>query len=224
MGGATWPCEARLLFIRHAQAEAKGGREGVSKRDPNLSAHGYRQAELLCQRLRDTEGAAGLVVICSPMRRCLHTAAPVAAGNGALLAGGRAVCQALLCEHGNSPGDFSAADVAMAFPQLFGADTTHHVAMHGFGGKASGDTPERAAAAAAWLKRECGQQVSKAAYAVFSHQTFLDALLQILVRGSAGQWEYGSPEFRFQNTAVTELRIGPAGTRVMYRNDSSHLR
>ncbi|CAK0817357.1 unnamed protein product [Prorocentrum cordatum] len=106
-GGAAWPCEARLPrrpVLRHAQAEAKGSREGAAKPGPGPVAT-WAQAGGAAVRAAAPRGGGGRARgdLGGPMRRCLHTAAPVAADGCALLAESRAVCQALLCEHGNAP-------------------------------------------------------------------------------------------------------------------------
>eukprot|EP00928_Gymnodinium_smaydae_P033586 TRINITY_DN24016_c0_g1_i1.p1 TRINITY_DN24016_c0_g1~~TRINITY_DN24016_c0_g1_i1.p1 ORF type:complete len:332 (+),score=77.83 TRINITY_DN24016_c0_g1_i1:53-997(+) len=241
---ASWPREATLLFVRHAQALASKERAGVDVRNPRLSTLGEEQARRLAAHLRSRPGFQGLEIVCSPMRRCLFTAAPFldpslvlppgapAAAARSACAGRRTVCLATICEHGNAPSDFSAAAIAEEFPAFFGASSgDHEVAFSGFAGApgaAEGaaevtETRARAEAAAAWLLRDCAERVWSCPVAVVSHQTFLDCLLQILLDGDASAWEYGCPKYRFQNTGVYEVAVGPRGARLVRQNDTQHL-
>ncbi|CAE8615022.1 unnamed protein product, partial [Polarella glacialis] len=206
--GRAWRHEGRLLFIRHAAAEAGSSRVGLSVRDPGLSDKGQDQAKRLAEQLQLQESARGLEVVCSPMRRCLATAAPLAALSSGPSQGRRAVCHALLCEHGNDPCDFAAASVAEYAPGLFGSGAGRQTEFVGFGVARSvtgppWDTPSRAEAAVAWLMNDNAKHGSArtASVAVFSHQTFLDCVLNILLGGGTGSaWQYGTIKYKFQNT------------------------
>eukprot|EP00811_Abedinium_folium_P035605 NODE_8384_length_1499_cov_5.917638.p1 GENE.NODE_8384_length_1499_cov_5.917638~~NODE_8384_length_1499_cov_5.917638.p1 ORF type:complete len:326 (+),score=65.86 NODE_8384_length_1499_cov_5.917638:67-978(+) len=232
--------EWRLLFLRHARAQAKSERLGDESRDPGLAGEGHVQAERTADWLRNDVGQA-IHVFCSPMRRCLLTANPLAvcADAGGVLCS--ATCHAALCEHNNDPADFDAAAIACEFPELLGGTALHKVAFHGFGDGpgAYGDTAVRAAAMAGWLANEVRTMtlsgiggtgsVSSSAIVIVSHQTFLDCLLQVIVMGDASIWEYGAPKFKLANAGITELRVGPVGAdlvpiaRVSRYNVTEHL-
>ena len=69
-----------MLLMRHAQSEwnQEFGRTRVDPgmSDPSLTAMGIRQAQAAAERLALLEMVA---VVSSPYRRCLHTAAVIAA-------------------------------------------------------------------------------------------------------------------------------------------------
>merc|ERR1712113_36842 len=138
-------------------------------------------------------GEESLDVVCSPMERCIRTALPLLGHGSGKRANqihmGRAVCHALICEHGNNPSDFSPDRIAEAFPTFFGQSAVHELSFLGFTHDA--DTIVRATATAEWLRDETqARRWRSPVVAIFSHQTFLDCLLQILVDGTAQVWKY----------------------------------
>jgi probable phosphoglycerate mutase len=74
MNGVT-----RLLLIRHGATTLSAEDRFAGAVDVDISAEGRRQAERLGQRLADDRIAA---VYCSPLRRCVDTAACVARPHG----------------------------------------------------------------------------------------------------------------------------------------------
>eukprot|EP00927_Polykrikos_kofoidii_P074170 TRINITY_DN70142_c0_g1_i1.p1 TRINITY_DN70142_c0_g1~~TRINITY_DN70142_c0_g1_i1.p1 ORF type:complete len:261 (+),score=40.33 TRINITY_DN70142_c0_g1_i1:63-845(+) len=230
--GPPWSWTGRVIFVRHAQAMASKERSAENRRDPWLSDTGTDQARRLAERLCCEESS--LDVICSPMRRCLLTATPLVAAADELdvecpLNGQRAVCHALFCEHGNDPCAFKARSIAASFPALFGGtELQHEVEFESFDScdaLLSADTRCRAVEAAAWLRSYAEERGEIArTIAVFCHQTFMDCLLQVLIDGSAKDWEYGSPVYKFHNTGVTEVRCESSGVTVVRKNDIQHLK
>mmetsp|Transcript_139729 Transcript_139729/g.260619 ORF Transcript_139729/g.260619 Transcript_139729/m.260619 type:complete len:277 (-) Transcript_139729:14-844(-) len=223
---ASWPCEVRFLFIRHAQAQPGRERVGPEKKDPRLSDTGEEQARKLAGRLQRDWGG-GLEVVCSPMARCIRTALPLTQGRN-IIAGRRRVCHALLCEHGNDPKDFFSRNIADTYPELFGStgfEPAREVSFVGFD-STEVETRQRATSIAKWLCAECSRrpQWQEVPVAVFCHQTFLDCLMQIIVDGDASQWAYGSTRFSFQNTGITEVVVSPQGVNMCKNNDWLHLR
>jgi len=240
----------RLLFIRHGEAEKKGNRSGRSLKDPKLSPIGEQQACAVASRLLREEADAGFDIVCSPMERCLRTAYPLVCAPNAgtkMLSGHRALCHALFCEHGNDPASFEASRIAGEFPHMFGDSSSHEIEFLGFGDDArfsnvardkAGDevgnrTISRAEHCADWLmsyvldRQQCTSGSAATVIAVFCHQTFLDCLLHVLVDGRADGWEYGSPQYKFQNTGLTELRVaqkpeGRLSVTVHRQNDCTH--
>ena len=97
-----------LEFVRHARSEAQELRrqagEGHSLRDAAVSASGKKQAELLAKSMRVPQEATVLVVA-SPLRRALETAALLRKGPAlaSTLHGRKVVAHPGLAEHGDLP-------------------------------------------------------------------------------------------------------------------------
>jgi broad specificity phosphatase PhoE len=106
----------RLLLVRHAQSANNVGSDEARERflgdperilaesertrvpDPELSAAGFEQAELLANALAPMLRGDRTLLVSSPMRRALLTAAPLAARAG--LERERFLCQGDLFEVG----------------------------------------------------------------------------------------------------------------------------
>mmetsp|Transcript_43722 Transcript_43722/g.103249 ORF Transcript_43722/g.103249 Transcript_43722/m.103249 type:complete len:272 (+) Transcript_43722:84-899(+) len=217
----------RILFVRHAQAEAKSERKGSSLNDPGLSPLGSEQA----RKLAASWNSAGykLDIVCSPMERCLRTAQPLF--DSPVVENRRIVCHALLCEHGNMPRDFSQQRITTAIPQLLqdqaipgcGISESEFLAFDSI----DVSTLSRATRIADWLRsqvRSWYKDAPRQTLAVFSHQTLLDCLLRILVDGDGSKWSYGDIKFRFANTGVYEVHLNDKGAVVKDANNTAHLK
>mmetsp|Transcript_69691 Transcript_69691/g.130055 ORF Transcript_69691/g.130055 Transcript_69691/m.130055 type:complete len:261 (+) Transcript_69691:85-867(+) len=211
----------RLLFVRHAQAEAKSARQGEAVADPGLSATGLAQAEQLAARWRNL--GYNLDIVCSPMQRCLRTAAPLF--ETPVAKGRRVLCHALLCEHGNNPADFSPERIVTALP-LLKEPTEFSSNFVGFD-ISDECTLSRATQMARWIRdqvREWYRDLPRQTLAIVSHQTILDCLLRILLDGTGSEWAYGNIKFKFANTGVYEVLLSDKGAELQDRNSTAHLK
>jgi len=76
-----------LFCVRHGNALPSSERTEAQKADPPLSTKGHGQAQDLKERImpRLSEAEAknsAIVMVSSPMQRCLHTALPTASAKG----------------------------------------------------------------------------------------------------------------------------------------------
>jgi len=74
---------ARIYLVRHGESEANREGRYQGRRDSPLSSLGHRQTAALATALSSSNAAC---VVSSPLRRCVETAVPVAAGLGVALA------------------------------------------------------------------------------------------------------------------------------------------
>mmetsp|Transcript_119435 Transcript_119435/g.337959 ORF Transcript_119435/g.337959 Transcript_119435/m.337959 type:complete len:353 (-) Transcript_119435:71-1129(-) len=233
----------RLVVVRHARSENKDRGDSEASPDPGLTEHGHAQAEALGSRLADElGGASGVVVVSSPAKRCLLTIKPAL---GLLrLPRGSCICHGAGYEFRGAGLDFpgtSFRDISREFPDFAPAGFGH-----AGGWDYRGDSPketedearERALHFLDWLTQDAvasarsklckapeGARKELATLVLVTHQTFMDLLVQVLVRGTAALWEYGVPQYRLQNAGITEIYLKADGSaRVGYvENDGQHL-
>src|SRR5581483_2273708 len=73
----------RLLLLRHGQTEFSAQRRYSGRADPELTELGHAQAAAVAAGIRAVAGADEVsAVLCSPLRRAVQTAEPVAAALG----------------------------------------------------------------------------------------------------------------------------------------------
>eukprot|EP00929_Paragymnodinium_shiwhaense_P112248 TRINITY_DN80512_c0_g1_i1.p1 TRINITY_DN80512_c0_g1~~TRINITY_DN80512_c0_g1_i1.p1 ORF type:complete len:328 (-),score=35.92 TRINITY_DN80512_c0_g1_i1:86-1069(-) len=175
-----WPQGKRIIFVRHAQAECRACRSKAgTAANPRLSRHGVAQAERVAQSLLDLIGNADYELVCSPMERCLKTAAPLLLKTRCASKLHRAcrcvfaVCNAEFCEHGHDPAHFDKDGICDGHPRTFGDKAPHEVDFDGFGPcqqqqcvrtaacsfrRKCLDTERRAQQAAEWLRAFAWEQ------------------------------------------------------------------
>merc|ERR1712187_251304 len=114
-------------------------------------------------------------------------------------------------------GEFRSGRLARDYPELLGKDfaSDQEVSFVGFGPEHQRYQEElavRAGEVATWLWRDAWDHASNNGntIAVFSHHTFLNCLLRILLEGSPGALHDPS-KYRFENTGITELLAGLDG-------------
>lgn len=81
MTSAATPPATRLLLVRHGEVEAWARGRVYGRLDPALSAEGLAQARAVGAVVSAERPSA---LLCSPSRRALETAAPIAAATGLL--------------------------------------------------------------------------------------------------------------------------------------------
>jgi len=221
--------QMRLLLVRHAQSANKRRNSGEeASKDPGLSDLGLQQAEQLGHRLLDflaerrVDRRSGLLVVSSPMLRCLLTIQPTVAR--LKLAPGRCICHGACFEYGCAGTEFSGSteeDILTRFPDFqpvgFGAQGRWDYR----GNSKKEEDSEflvRGARIVKWLREE-GLTRLRASSAegpmptliLTTHQTLGDLLCHLLVEGTADRWEYGSLRYRMQNAGTTEIFLHAGG-------------
>lgn len=226
------PGPLRLLIVRHAQSANKARVPGQpADPDPELTAQGREEAELLGQRLAamfvGVRGDRLPMVVSSPMRRCLLTIAPtlhkLPFQPGSCIC--RGDCYEFRCAGRSMPGT-PGPTILKDFPEFilesFGPQGTWD-----YRGSNDKETePEfrtRMLRVAQWLR---SVKVRRARIVILAcHQTVADLLCQILVDGTEAKWEYGELVYRLRNACFTELTVpasGPAKFGTV--NSTGHLR
>lgn len=243
--------KVRLLLVRHAQSANKRRAEGqAASRDPGLSELGHKQAEALApcfiDKLRHGLEEQTVLLVSSPMRRCLLTARPtVRALLKEGLPPGDVLCHGGCYEYscaGLDYGGSGVGDIAAEFPEF----TPVAFSASGFwdyqGNSDKENEPEcrdRARRIADWLygnaaPQLCSRTVGRCAPAtrhgeaativLVTHQTVADALCQVLVDGTAENWEYGDITYKLRNAGITEVFLYPGGDAAFGgKNDGMHL-
>lgn len=239
----------RILFVRHAQSANKERAVGrKADADPDLTNRGYEQADALGAHLAkhfgpDSRHFAGVVVVSSPMRRCLLTILPAVR----LLKLQRDVC---FCHGGcyefgcmgtrlQKDGHLSTSTEIVHEFSAFQATGFTEEGLWDYRGSSEKETPEefkpRCEALAAWLRGEAavalrtwrggaapGQGMPTLIFV--THRRMADLLCQFLVDGSSDKWEYGEARHGLFNAAMTEVFVNPDGTASFgAKNDDAHL-
>lgn len=250
----------RILFVRHAQSANRGRAQGErASGDPDLTDLGYDQADALGKRLGQEyrEGSrnrtAGVMVVSSPMRRCLLTIQP--AVRELKIAKQLCLCHGGFYEFGCA-GKKKVGTNVEEIDREFQEFETQGFTSDGwwdYQGTEPKETPAECKARGQrivdWLKTEgislVKQAASKASVAhvaspvrrnekasgpvvptlVFcTHQTLADLLCQLLLRGSADKWEYGEIKHKLSNAALTEILLYSDGrAEPGLQNSDVHL-
>lgn len=220
----------RLLLVRHAQSANKRRASGEeASKDPGLSDLGLQQADSLCERLLDilserkVDRRSGLLVVSSPMLRCLLTIQP--AVERLRLARGRCLCHGACFEYGCAGAEFRGSteeEVVLGFPDFqpvgFGAEGRWDCRSRGRR-EEDADFVARGNRVVKWIREEGLARLralgadgpSAPTLILTTHQTFGDLLCHLLLEGSAERWEYGNVRHRLQNAAVTEIFLHAGG-------------
>jgi len=226
----------RVLLTRHAQSANKTRAESeAASSDPGLSEQGSQQAALLGDAL-STElrhcVPGGLIVVSSPMRRCMLTVLP--AIRLLDLPQEDCICHGAAFEFGCAgkacPGS-TPEEVQAQLP--FRCEGFGPFGWDYQGGSAKETEPEarlRIERLVHWLAAEAvptlqrRQGAADRTLLICMHQTILDLLVQYLVDGTGERWRYGEIRYKLQNAGITELSIGPDGAiHIVRKNDGRHL-
>lgn len=229
----------RLLIVRHARSANKArSSTTAASLDPDLSDLGYLQAEALGSRLRqDLERLEGgrLMVVSSPMRRCLHTIRPTAhwlslSGKDDCVVMG--ACYEFGCAGTGFYGS-SVQELAQEFPEFqprcFG-QTGRWDYRFGSKRETEVEVKVRAVQIGDWIWEAAlelsgrGSPRADKVIVLCIHQTMADILCQLLVDGSCNGFAYGQLKYKLQNTAFTELILGTnCDAKFGLQNQHSHL-
>lgn len=224
----------RLMLIRHGQSGNKEKSEGsAASKDPGLSQLGHDQAGKLGNRMgRDLRKACpgGVMVVSSPMRRCLFTALPTVRALN--LPREDCICHGSAYEYGCAGTDHTGSlpsDVESEVPFSCVGFGPNGWDYQGNSPKENDlETVERIHRFRDWLMEVpvpalLERPVKERYLLLVMHQTVLDLLVQILVDGNADKWEYGSLKYKLRNTGVTELAVTGNMVSILSENDGSHL-
>lgn len=226
---AAEPRPLRLLLVRHAQSANKRRASGEeASKDPGLSDLGHQQAKDLADRLRDflsghrVDVRSGLLVVSSPMLRCLLTIQPTVEQLG--LSPGCCLCHGGCFEYGCAGTAFAGSlqeEIAANFPDFLpvGFRDDGHWDYHGSNKKEEdSEFVARGERIAKWLRGDAAAQLraptghgSMPTLILVTHQTLGDLLCHLLIEGTAERWEYGSLRHRLQNAVGTEIFLHPGG-------------
>lgn len=223
----------RLLLVRHAQSANKGLNRGQkASLNPGLTDLGHEQADALGARLaRDFLQGKGekrdnLLVVSSPMRRCLLTILP--AVQQLSLNPERCVCHGSCFEYGcvgTAYAGTKSADIMDEFPEFkpvcFNAKGNWD--YRGNNVKENEvDCRTRAARIVDWVRHDARKilgatSVGTGAATVIlcAHQTISDLLCQLLVEGTSDKWVYGDIKYTLHNTGMTEIFLHPDGKAIL---------
>lgn len=232
-----YPETVRLLLVRHAQSANKALKAGQrASANPALTDLGYEQAEALGSRLanelgpRSNKGEGGILVVSSPMRRCLLTIQPAVHKLG--LRSGACVCHGSCFEFGcagRAYGGCRFDAVVEEFPE-FSPIGFNQQGLWDYRGdndkEDEADARARGARIVEWLRgdalallhqqpREAGTSAHPTII-LCSHQTLSDLLCHILLEGSSADWAYGEIKYSLRNASMTELFFQPKTGRATY--------
>jgi len=241
----------RLLLVRHAQSANKALKPGQkASANPALTDVGYDQSEALGARLsselgRHTNKAdGGLLIVSSPMRRCLLTIQPTVQklrlGPGAVLCHGS--CFEFGCA-GNAYAGCRFDSIADEFPE-FSPVGFNQKGLWDYRGDSDKENEAearlRGIRIVEWLRIDALALLEKLpreaststppTIVLCSHQTISDLLCHIMVEGSADSWSYGEIKYPLRNASMTELLLQPSTGRATHgipddqRHSSSGLR
>jgi len=237
--------------VRHARSENKDkGQNETKAEDPDLALIGYKQADALCRRLvwdlsechlaraaghlAERSATSGVMVVSSPMRRCLLTIDSLVTTLG--LGPDSAICHGASYEYRACGADHRGSTLA-EMQREFPAFRNVEFAPDGFwqySGTTQRETePEvrqRALKFADWIRNEaipslCAQPAGPGGHTLVlvTHQTFSDLLCQLLIEGNDKSWEYGAIEHRMQDGGMTELLLEGGRWRLGKSNQTEHL-
>mmetsp|Transcript_117087 Transcript_117087/g.331373 ORF Transcript_117087/g.331373 Transcript_117087/m.331373 type:complete len:450 (-) Transcript_117087:146-1495(-) len=226
----------RLLLVRHAQSANKDrSRNQRPSPNPGLTDLGHEQATALGARLAHEFGSAtrrqGLLVVSSPMRRCLLTILP--AVRQLFLSSDSCLCHGACFEFGCCGSAYPGTtpdDIVAEFSEF------HPIGFSAAGKwDYRGDNPKeneaecrrrgerivewlRGDAAAMLRARNLGDNASTIVLCI--HQTVADLLCQLLIDGSAAEWAYGQIKYPLRNSSMTEIFLYPDGKAAFGNVDS----
>lgn len=227
------------MIVRHAQSANKGRQPGQKASiDPDLTELGFEQAEVLGTRLmRDFPSEStrsSVVVVASPMRRCIHTIHPFV--RKLRLDKDRCFCHGGFYEFGCAGLERAcskADDIAREFKEFSptGFDASGNWDYCGESPKETEEEcKQRCLYLSEWLHKDGadlaiahakGKELPTLVLTI--HQSLADLLAQILVEGTADKWKYGEITHRMSNTGITEIFLHSDGRGSFgMKNDDTH--
>ena len=213
MASAPSLVSTRLLFVRHGKQQLTGERSAADRKDPPLSEQGHRQAAQRAEELAaELASVQPRLVISSPMRRALMTAAPTATALSCTL-----LVHGACFEYGCAGTEFRGSGKD-AIEAIRPDATLTHLGPAGEWDYTSSSTVEseqeakqRARRVASWLRHEVVPELRGGAVVLVAHQTFLDLLLQLLLTGSDDRFCYGMPRHKLVHTGLFRVRAHQDG-------------
>lgn len=232
----------RLLLVRHAQSANKALAPGHrASANPGLTELGEEQAAALGARLAREFGPRGprrsssLLIVSSPMRRCLLTILPTMQQlklnrDSCLCHGG---CYEFGCAGKGYRGSTS-EDIAYEFPEFTPVAFSDDGKWDYRGNcekESEAECRARAARIVDWLRVEGASMLQARSSGGASgdtiilcmHQTIADLLCHLLLDGSCAGWAYGELKHSLRNSSFSELFLHANG-RATYgvRDDDAH--
>lgn len=231
----------RLKIIRHAESANKDkaarkslGSTFAASKDPGLTAFGLQQAEALGQRISremrpGLSPSGSLLVVSSPMRRCLLTISPAIAKLG--LTPSDCICHGGCYEYGCAGSLYRGttwSTIVEEFP-AFSPACFNEEGTWDYRGKSEKESEaeccERAVRVIQWLLNEVAPELRKKPKGMNGHiillvihQTLADVICQLLAEGTTAGWRYGDIRFRMGNASITEVLLYPDGRTQMGRS------
>jgi len=223
----------RLVIVRHAQSANKGLASGQrSSSNPALTDLGHEQSEALARRMLmdfgppGSDRAASLLVVSSPMRRCLLTIEATVLE--LKLTSDACYCHGACFEYGCAGTKHRgslASDIKEEFPQ-FETINFNENGLWDYRGETDKEVEhecrQRGERVAEWLKEEASWMAlsrarggETATIVLCIHQTFSDLLCHILLEGSSKGWEYGDVSYPLKNACMHEIVLHPDGSATM---------
>lgn len=228
-----WSPEVQLILVRHGQSANKESRKLGHKAaaDPGLTDLGHAQAEVLGERLRREYGQSAergeVMVVSSPMRRCLLTIQPMV--QMTRLAPRHCWCHGGCYEYGCAGAAHSgttSAEISGEFPEFRPVGFSDQDTWDYCGENDKESEPEcraRCLRIARWLHAQREAGAARTIFLVI-HQTIADVLCRLFLEGHADAWEYGDIRFKLSNACLTQVSLLGDGTaRIGVKNDGGHL-
>jgi alpha-ribazole phosphatase len=201
----------RYVFIRHGESVWNGERRIQGNQDPVLSERGRRQAALLVAGLADRLPAGVRTIYASPLRRAAETAEILSAATGLPVISEPGFREMVL---GRWEG-MTVPEIQAAYPGAYERwleDPARHPAP-------GGETLEAFCARTVGALERIREGQPGEDLIVVAHGGPIRALL-CHVLGLEPRYLY---RLKQDNTAISEVELGPAIRRVVRMNDTHHL-
>lgn len=202
---------SRYLFIRHGESVWNGERRIQGNQDPLLSERGRRQAALLVAGLADRLPTGVRAIYASPLRRAAETAEILSAATGLPVIAEPGFREMVL---GRWEG-MTVPEIQATYPGAYERwleDPARHPAP-------GGETLEAFCTRTVGALERIREERPSADLVVVAHGGPIRALL-CHVLGLEPRYLY---RLKQDNTAISEVELGPAIRRVVRMNDTHHL-
>lgn len=217
----------RLLIVRHAHSANKALKQGQkASKNPGLSETGCTQAIALGNRLanefKQPEKRKSLLVVSSPMRRCLLTMLPTV--RQLVLNPEQCLCHGGSFEYGCAGTAYAGtttAEIMDEFPEFKPICFNDKGTWDYRGDNVKENEIEcrpRAARIVKWCWHDA-RELLRPHYlgnvtptVIFCmHQTIADLVCKLFVDGTSCQWEYGDIRYRLPNADMMQIFLHPHG-------------
>ena len=200
---------SRLLLVRHGITETNATRKFTGHSDIDLNTDGYRQAEMLRDRLAEENID---VIYSSDLKRAVVTAEIIASGHKAEVE----ICPDIReLNYGEAEG-LTYREITERFPELGEMIARFSPVLSFPGGESFSDLTARARRFIDRLNNHAEEQT----ILVVSHGGMLRTLTCELLDMGHDHW----PKFRFDNASLTIVDIYPQRAILSLLNDTSHLK